>query len=74
MYYAMMNHYASEVSDGFSNTWYPVAFTSIKERNQIIKQRVNAARIPTTKELREAKKLGYQVTKLEDVTRKVARL
>ena len=74
MYYAMMNHYANETSDGFQNTWYPVAFSSMKERNEVIKQRINAARIPTATELREAKKLGYQVTKFEDVTRKVVRL
>ena len=73
MYYAMMNHYASETDDGFLNTWYPVGFDSIKERNQAIKERVNAARIPTATELRAAKKLDY-VTKFEDVTRKVVRM
>lgn len=73
MYYAMMNHYASEFSDGFTNTWYPVGFDSIKERNQAIKERVNAARIPTATELRAAKKLDY-VTKFEDVTRRIIRM
>ena len=73
MYYAMMNHYATETSDGFNNTWYPVAFSSMKERNEAIKQRINAARIPTASELRSAKKSDY-VTRFEDLTRKVARL
>jgi hypothetical protein len=74
MYYAMMNHYANETSDGFQNTWYPVAFSSMKERNEAIKQRINAARIPTASELRSAKKSDYEVTRFEDLTRKVARL
>jgi hypothetical protein len=74
MYYAMMNHYANETSDGFTNTWYPVAFSSMKERNEAIKQRINAARIPTASELRSAKKSDYEVTRFEDLTRKVARL
>ena len=74
MYYAMMNHYATETSDGFQNTWYPVAFSSMKERNEAIKQRINAARIPTASELRSAKKSDYEVTRFEDLTRKVARL
>ena len=74
MHYAMMNHYANETSDGFQNTWYPVAFSSMKERNEAIKQRINAARIPTASELRSAKKSDYEVTRFEDLTRKVARL
>ena len=73
MYYAMMNHYANETSDGFQNTWYPVTFNSIKERNEVVKKRINAARIPTASELRSAKKSDY-VTRFEDLTRKVARL
>ena len=75
MYYAMMNHYANETSDGFQNTWYPVAFSSMKERNEAIKKRINAARLPEPSELRAAKKLEYyEVTKFEDVTRRIVRL
>ena len=74
MYYAMMNRYASESSDGFQNTWYPVAFNSLKDRNQAIKDRVNAAKVPTASEVRAAKKLEYyEITKFEDLTKKVAR-
>jgi hypothetical protein len=44
-HYAMMNAYASRTSDGFANTWYPVAFSSRKERNDAISSGINAARI-----------------------------
>jgi hypothetical protein len=60
MYYGMMNQYATEASDGFSNSWYPVVFESIKARNEAIKKGVNACRVPTKAEYRQAKNIEHQ--------------
>ncbi len=67
--YAMMNHYATDTSDGFANTWYAVRFESKKQRCEAIKNGITAARPVRADERKEcALAIDYS-----DITKKIGR-
>jgi hypothetical protein len=72
-YYAMMNPYASETSDGFANTWRAVAFGSRAERDQAISEGIQAARMPLESERKECAAV-IEISTLADFARAVRRL
>ena len=72
-HYAMMNHYASETSDGFSNTWYAVAFATRAERDTAISEGINAARLALPSERRECEAVR-DISTLDDFAQATRRL
>ena len=55
-HYAMMNSYATETDDGFANTWYPVFFSSRRDRDTAIAEGIKAARLPLPCERAECRR------------------
>jgi hypothetical protein len=72
-HYAMMNHYASPSSDGFSNTWYAVAFGSRVERDTAISEGINAARLALPSERKECEAVReiYTLADFAQATRRL---
>jgi hypothetical protein len=55
-YYAADNEYGNEFDCGFSNTWYVIAFTSKKARDEYV--RTSKAKSTRAIKAREIKKYG----------------
>lgn len=72
-HYAMMNAYACETSDGFANTWYAVAFATRAERDEAIREGINAARLAMPSERRECEAVR-EISTLTEFAQAVRRL